>query len=100
MKVFSSATCKCTKRKGSPCSSYFSVDGFWDHRMQMAELDHDSLGILILSQLNAHHFSEDLQGHGSKATAGERKDYMHFYFHSHPMFGNLLVFTWHRQKAF
>ena len=66
----------------------------------MAELDHDSLGILILSQLNAHHFSEDLQGHGRKATAGERKDYMHFYFNSHPMFGNLLVSTWHRQKAF
>ena len=37
VKEFSSATCKCTNREGGPCSSYFSVEEFADHRMQMAE---------------------------------------------------------------
>jgi hypothetical protein len=40
--------------------------------MQMAELERDTLDMLILSQINAHHFSDDLQGHVGKA---ERKDY-------------------------
>ena len=45
----------------------------------MAELEHDTLDMIILTQINAHHFSEDLQGHD---TAGEtKKDYTHFYFH-------------------
>ena len=34
VKEFSSVTCKCTKRKGGPCSSYFSVEEFADHKMQ------------------------------------------------------------------
>ena len=86
VKEFSSATCKCTKRKGGPCSSNFSVEELSDHRMQMVELEHDALDMIILCQINAHHFSEELQGHGSKATTGERKkDYTFFYFHSHPI---------------
>ena len=62
VKEFSSATCKCTNREGGPCSSYFSVEEFADHRMQMAELEHDALDIIILSQINAHHFSEGDNG--------------------------------------
>jgi len=46
----------------------------------MAELEHDAIDIIIISQINAHHFSEDLPGHGN---AGERKDYTLFYFHCH-----------------
>jgi len=98
VKKFSSTTCKCTKREGGPCSSYFSVEEFADHRMQMAELEHDALDIMILSQINAHHFLEDLWGHRN---AGERKkDYTFLLPLSPYMFGKLLVSTWNRQKLF
>ncbi len=63
VKEFSSAACKCSKRKGGSCGNYFSVEEFADYRMQMAELEHDALDIVILSQINAHHFFEDLEGH-------------------------------------
>ena len=31
IKQFSIATCKCTKRKGGPCSIYFNVEELADH---------------------------------------------------------------------
>ena len=34
VKKISNVTCKCTKRKGGPCSSYFSVEEFADRKMQ------------------------------------------------------------------
>lgn len=57
VKEFSAATCKCSKRKGGPCSAHFSIEELSEHRMQMAELENDALDMIILSQINAHHFS-------------------------------------------
>ncbi len=59
-------------------------------KMIVAIVEMKIVGTLqLLEQLENRswtHFSEDLQGHGSKATAGERKkDYTHFYFHSCPI---------------
>ena len=86
IKQFSTATCKCTKRKGGPCSTYFNVEEFADHRMQMAELENESLDMIILSQINAHHFSETIRGHRGTATANERlKEYTTFYCHGYPI---------------
>ena len=81
IKQFSTATCKCTKRKGGPCSTYFNVEELADHRMQMAELENESLDMIILRQINAHHFSE-IRGHRGTATANERlKEYTTLYCH-------------------
>ena len=86
VKEFIATTCKCSKKKGGPCSAYFSVEEIGDYRMRMAELENDVLDMVILSQINAHHFCDDLQGHRSQATAHERmKDYTVFYCHGHPI---------------
>lgn len=38
IKEFCSTTCKCSKRKGGPCSAYFSIEALSEYRMQMLEL--------------------------------------------------------------
>ena len=86
VKGFSVATCKCLKKKGGPCSDYFSIEELADHRMQMAELESNTLDMITLGQINAHHFSEDIQGHRGNASEAERvKDYSVFYWHGHPI---------------
>ena len=86
MKDFSTATCKCLKKKGGPCSDHFSVEEIAEHRMQMAELESATLDMIILNQINAHHFSNDIQGHRSNAANIERvKEYTVFYCHGHPI---------------
>ncbi len=85
VREFITKTCKCTKKNGGPCSTYFSFEQLTDHRMQMAELDNESLDLVILGQINAHHFTDDLAGHHSQA-ADRKKGYMAFYYHSHPIY--------------
>ena len=86
VKGFSVATCKCLKKKGGPCNDYFSIEELADHRMQMAELESNTLDMIILGQINAHHFSEDIQGCRGNTSEAERvKDYSVFYWHGHPI---------------
>ena len=59
------------KNKEGPCT--FSIENLADHRMQMAELESDALDLVILSQINAHHFSEAIQGHQCSSYTAERK---------------------------
>ena len=54
---FSRITCGCTKREGVPCSGYFTVEELSELRMQMAELENEQSDLVILSQINAHHFT-------------------------------------------
>ena len=56
-------TCGCSKKQGTPCSGYFDQKEYEDARMSMAELENDQLDLVILSQINAHHFSGRLAGH-------------------------------------
>ena len=52
----------------------------------MAELESNTLDMIILGQINAHHFSEDIQDHTGNASETERvKDYSVFYWHGHPI---------------
>ena len=52
----------------------------------MAELGNESLDMIILSQINAHHFPETIRGHRGTATANERlKKYTTFYCHGYPI---------------
>ena len=60
---FNATTCGCTKRNGSPCSDYFTVEELSELRMQMSELENDHLDLVILSQIHAHHFTNELVGH-------------------------------------
>ena len=78
---FCEGTCKCQKKNGGPCSAHFSVSDVAEHRMRMAELEHDALDLVVLGQINAHQFHSGLEGH--RATTERKKDYNVFYFHSH-----------------
>ena len=82
VKNFHDATCKCSKRKGGPCSAYFSVEELGCKWLNWKVI----LLMIILSQINAHHFAEGLQGHRSTASANTRvKDYTLFHCHGHPI---------------
>ena len=70
---------------GGPCSATFSIEILADHRMQMAELESDALDLVILSQINAHHFSEAIQGHQCSSYTTEKKDYTVFYCKCRPI---------------
>lgn len=85
IKQFKEASCQCTKKDGSPCSDYFSEDDLSKLRMGMAELETDQLDLVILSQLNAHHYSGELLGHRTEEelrqrTAKRVKDYTSFFY--------------------
>ena len=54
-KTCSTTTCGCTKKDGSPCSAYFSIQDLSQLRKQMSELESDQLDLVILSQIHAHH---------------------------------------------
>ena len=74
VRQFSKDTCVCTKKQGVPCSGYFTESELGRIRMSMAELESDQLDLVILSQLNAHHYSGDLVGHRTKAEKSKRTD--------------------------
>ena len=60
---FVNFTCGCSKKQGTPCSGYFDQKEYVDARMSMAELENDQLDLVMLGQINAHHFSGRLAGH-------------------------------------
>ena len=60
---FNATACGCTKRNGSPCSDYFTVQDLSELRMQMSELESEQLDLVILSQIHAHHYTHELVGH-------------------------------------
>ena len=59
-------TCGCSKRNGSPCSDYFTVQDLSELRMQMSELESEQLDLVVLSQIHAHHYTRELVGHRCK----------------------------------
>ena len=63
VRQFSETTCGCSKKQGSPCSSYFTRVELAEIRMSMAELERDQLDLVILAQINAHHYTEEVVGH-------------------------------------
>ena len=60
---FNATTCGCAKRNSSPCSDYFTVEELSELRMQMRELENDHLDLVILGQIHAHRFMNELVGH-------------------------------------
>ena len=81
VKNFIHSTCGCSKKNGAPCSGFFDQDEYEEARMSMAELEKDQLDLVILSQINAHHFSGQLAGHGRKSV--RVKEYTNFHYKSH-----------------
>ena len=79
VRQFSETTCGCSKKQGSPCSSYFTQVELAEIRMSMAELERDQLDLVILAQINAHHYAEEVVGHRTEAEKLQRveraKDY-------------------------
>ena len=67
VKKFKCTSCGCKKKDGLPCNDYFSEEDISQLRMAMAELEPDQLEVVILSQINAHHCSGELDGHRTKA---------------------------------
>lgn len=63
---FQKTTCGCSKKKGSPCSGFFSIAELKERRMLMAELESSHLDCVILGQIGAHRFSGKLAGHHGK----------------------------------
>ena len=63
MRQFSETTCGCSKKQGYPCSSYFMQVELAGVRMSMTELEQDQLDLVILAQINAHHYAEEAVGH-------------------------------------
>ena len=87
VRQFSETTCGCSKKQGSPCSSYFTQVELAEIRMSMAELERDQLDLVILAQINAHHYAEEVVGHRTEAEKLQRveraKDYTTFFYRSH-----------------
>ena len=53
-------------------------------RMSIAELENDQLDLVILSQINAHHFSGRLAGHRTESQKSIRvKEYTNFHYKTH-----------------
>ena len=46
VRQFSETTCGCSKKQGSPCSSYFTQVELAEIRMSMAELERDQLDLV------------------------------------------------------
>ena len=67
VRQFSETTCGCSKKQGSPCSSYFTQVELAEIRMSLAELERDQLDLVILAQINAHHYAEEVVGHRTEA---------------------------------
>ena len=80
---FNTTTCGCSKRNGSPCSDYFTVQDLSELRMQMSELESDQLDLVILSQIHAHHYTSELVGHRRKDERERVRDYTTFFCHGH-----------------
>jgi hypothetical protein len=80
---FNATTCGCTKRNGSPCSDYFTVQQLSELRMQMSELENDHLDLVVLSQIHAHHFMNELVGHRRIDTRERVREYTTFFYHGH-----------------
>ena len=78
---FNATTCGCTKKNGSPCSDYFTVEELSELRMQMSELENDHLDLVILSQIHAHHFTNELVGHRRIDTRERVREYTTFFYH-------------------
>ena len=79
VKNFVANTCGCSKKNGKPCSDYFDQNEYEEARMTMAELNNDQLDLVILSQINAHHFSCQLDGHRTETEKSVRvKEYTNF----------------------
>jgi hypothetical protein len=88
---FLNDTCGCSKKPGSgkqglPCSNYFNEAQLAEVRMSMAELSKDELDLVILGQINAHHFSGQRAGHRTaneiSQGVGRVKDYTTFFYKS------------------
>ncbi len=71
VRQFSKTTCGCSKKQGSPCSSYFTQSELAEMCMSMAELERDQL---ILGHISAHHYSEEVMGHRTEAEKLQRVD--------------------------
>ena len=80
---FNVTTCGCSKRNGSPCSDYFTVQELSELRMQMSELENEHLDLVVLSQIHAHHFMNDLAGHRRKDKQERAREYTAFFYHGH-----------------
>ena len=66
VKAFSATTCGCRKKHGLPCSTYFTEADIAQMRMSMAELERDQLDLVILGQIDAHHYTGKLVGLGCR----------------------------------
>ena len=81
---FVDSNCGCSKKQGEPCSGYFDRQQYEEARMSMAELEGDQLDLVILSQINAHHFSGRLMGHRAEIQKDNRvKEYTSFAYKNH-----------------
>ena len=79
IKNFVDTTCTCSNKHGAACSGYFDQSEYEDSRMAMAELENDQLDLIILSQINAYHFSGRLAGHRAEVQKDNRvKEYTNF----------------------
>ena len=86
-------TCGCSKKQGPPCSGYFDQKEYEDARMSMAELENDQLDLVILSQINAHHFSDRLAEHRTETEKSLRvKEYTNFLYKSHSIYLKTFLF--------
>ena len=67
VRQFSETTCGYSKKQGSRCSSYFTQVELAEIRMSLAELERDQLDLVVLAQINAHHYAEEVVGHRTEA---------------------------------
>ena len=68
VKMFSNTICGCSKRNGAACSTYLTESEIGQTvRMSVAELERYQLDLVLLAQIDAHHFSGDLVGHRTEA---------------------------------
>ena len=86
VRQFSETTCGCSKKQGSPCSSYFTQVELAEIRMSMAELERDQLDLVILAQINAHHYAEEVVGHRTEVTKGRKSERLHYFLLSKPQY--------------
>ena len=64
-----------------------------DARMSMAELENDQLDLVILSQINVHHFSGRLAEHRTETEKSLRvKQYTNFLYKSHSIYLKTFLF--------
>ena len=102
---FMKETCGCSKKQGGPCSTYFNETELAEIRMSMAELENDQLDLVILSQINAHHYSGRLEGHRTASELSQKsereRDYTYFFCKGHNICLKSFLFIHNnREKTF